>query len=345
MAEPRSDGAGAPTALTFAERFPYYRAFPYSWYFACYSDDLAVGAVTPLRYLGRDLIVWRSEDGAAHVMDAYCPHLGAHLGYGGRVEGCELVCPYHWWHYDADGRNTEIPYSDRVNKRAQVKTYPTIDRNGLVMFWYHPLDQPPAWEIPEVAEFGHADFAPYIKGVWTIRCPWQEMAENGPDYVHLRTVHGAAEVPELDSWETDGHIVKLRSSQTFATPRGPQPGRIDVDSYGPGFSVARFSGIIETVMVAVTTPIDFEHLDSHKAYLVRKLDDEKKTSRVGDALVADLKKQMIEDMVIWDHKVYLERPALIDVDGPVAKFRRWAEQFYVRGDPVVESALRRAGAA
>jgi hypothetical protein len=171
------------------------------------------------------------------------------------------------------------------------------------------------------------------------------MAENGPDYVHLRTVHGAADVPELESWETDGHMVRLRSRQAFTTPRGATTGRIDVDSYGPGFSIGHFSGIVDTCMVAMATPIDFEHLESHKAYLVRSVGDAEKTSKVGDALVADLKKQMLEDMVIWEHKVYLERPALADADGPFTKFRKWAAQFYVRGDPVTERLLQRAGAS
>ena len=298
------------TALSWIERFPYYTAYPYSWYFACYSDELAPGAVRPLRYLGRDLVVWREASGAAHVVDAYCPHLGAHLGFGGRVEGCELVCPYHWFRYDGDGNNTAIPFSERVNRRARLGTYPTIDRNGLVMFWYHPAGDPPHWEIPEVPEYGDADYASYVKGAWTIRTSWQELAENGPDYVHLRTVHGAADVPELESWDTDGHIVRLRSRQEFRTPRGSTPGRIDVDSYGPGFAVARFSGIVDTTMVSVATPIDFEHLESHKAYLVKHDGDRDRTARVADALVADLKKQMVEDMVIWEHKVFLERPSL-----------------------------------
>ena len=152
--EAGGNGDGAPTALTWIDRFPYYTSFPYSWYFACYADDLPAGAVKPLRYLARDLVVWRGDDGAAHVMDAYCPHLGAHLGYGGRVEGCEIVCPYHWFQYDGEGNNTKIPYSDRVNKRAKVHTYPTVDRNGLVMFWYHPTGEPPRWELPEVPEYG-----------------------------------------------------------------------------------------------------------------------------------------------------------------------------------------------
>ena len=107
---------------------------------------------TPSRWLARDLVIWRGEDGAAHVMDAYCPHMGAHLGYGGRVEGCNLVCPYHWWEYDGDGANVRIPYADRPNGKARVRSYPTIDRNGLIMFWYHPNGDPPAWDVPEIPE-------------------------------------------------------------------------------------------------------------------------------------------------------------------------------------------------
>ena len=39
--------AGEPrvTPRTSLERFPYYRAFPYAWYFAAYSEDVAVGDV------------------------------------------------------------------------------------------------------------------------------------------------------------------------------------------------------------------------------------------------------------------------------------------------------------
>ena len=141
-------GDARPSPRTSLERFPYYTAFPFAWYFAAYSDDLAPGDVRAVHWLARDLVIWRGLDGAAHVMDAYCPHMGAHLGYGGRVEGCNLVCPYHWWEYDGDGHNVRIPYAEQPNRKARVRAYPTIDRNGLIMFWYHPTDEPPLWEIP-----------------------------------------------------------------------------------------------------------------------------------------------------------------------------------------------------
>jgi nitrite reductase/ring-hydroxylating ferredoxin subunit len=333
-----------PSPMTSLERFPYYRAFPFAWYFGAYSDEVAVGEVKTVRWLARDLVVWRDEEGAAHVMDAYCPHMGAHLGYGGRVEGCNLICPYHWWEYDGDGNNVRIPYADQPNRKARVRSYPTIDRNGLIMFWFHPRGEAPMWEIPELAEANDPTWTAYLRGEWDVRCPWQEMAENGPDYIHLRTVHGAADVPEVESLEYEGYLSRLRSKVNFATPRGPQAGRIDTDSWGPGFAVARFSGITPALFVNLSTPIDWERTRSIKLYKLEILGDSEearsRTERVGDALVRDLRRQMEEDIVIFDHKVWVDPPALAPDDGPIVRFRKWAQHFYVDGDPVAADRAR-----
>ena len=319
--------------MSAQQRFPYYTSFPFAWYFCCYDDELPAGAVRALRYLDRDLVAWRTEDGVPHMADAYCPHLGAHLGYGGRVEGCNLVCPYHWWEYDGEGRNVHVPYSTRTNAKARLRTYPAVARNGMVWFWYHPHGVSPLWEIPILDECDDASWSEYLRADWVVRCPWQELAENAPDFVHLRTVHGAADVPELEALDYDGYFSHLRSRVNFATPRGPQPGRIDTDSWGPGYAVARFSGIVDALFVGGTTPIDFEHTLSIKAYKVKITGDapeeRARAIRVGEALVRDLKKQMAEDNVIFDNKVHVAAPALIDADGPIMKFRRWAEQFYI----------------
>lgn len=332
-----AQGEALPTTLSPQERFPYYTAFPFAWYFACYSDELLPGQVRQARYLARDLVLWRGQDNRAHVMDAYCPHLGANLALGGRVEGNNLVCPYHWWEYDAQGRNVKVPYSDKTNRKAVLRSYPTIERNGFVLFWYHPDPNcQPLWEIPHFPEYFTEEWTDFHKAEWKVRCPWQELAENGPDYIHLKTVHGAATVPELESLSYEGYGFSLRSKVDFDTPRGPTPGRIDTDSWGPGFAVARFSGIIDTIFMSGTTPIDWEYTLSVKGYKIRQLGDTPellaKTERVGQALVADLRKQMLEDNIIFDHKIQIVSPALVPEDGPIMAFRRWAQQFYVTGD-------------
>ena len=49
------------------------------------------------------MVAWRAQSGRLTVMDAYCEHLGAHLGYGGHVEGEVIQCPFHGWQWNQRG--------------------------------------------------------------------------------------------------------------------------------------------------------------------------------------------------------------------------------------------------
>jgi phenylpropionate dioxygenase-like ring-hydroxylating dioxygenase large terminal subunit len=304
---------------------------PFGWFAVAWSADIVEGELRPIRAFARELVLWRTEAGDAQVHDAFCPHLGAHLAHGGRVAGQELVCPFHGWQFDVDGHNTCIPYSERTNGRARLRSYPVLERNGLVMAWYHPDDLAPLWDIPEVAEFAVdvADFAPPTNRFFEIATAWQEMAENGVDSAHFRYVHGTAELPVLERYEPDAHQSHMRSKQFFVTPRGTVEGRIDTDAHGPGFSVVRFSGIIDTVLLGCATPIDRDHCEMRFTFTVRKFADARATSAVGEAAIDEISRQLLEDRPIWEHKVFIDRPALADTDGPFMQFRQWAAQFYV----------------
>ena len=310
-------------------RFPW--PVPFGWFAVAWSADIVEGELRPIRAFARELVLWRTEGGDAQVHDAFCPHLGAHLAHGGRVAGQELVCPFHGWQFDVDGHNTCIPYSERTNGRARLRSYPVLERNGLVMAWYHPAELAPMWDIPEVAEFATdvADFAPPTNRFFEIATAWQEMAENGVDSAHFRYVHGTAELPVLERYEPDGHQSHMRSKQFFVTPRGTVEGRIDTDAHGPGFSVVRFSGIIDTVLLGCATPIDRDHCEMRFTFTVRKFADARATSAVGEAAIDEISRQLLEDRPIWEHKVFIDRPALADTDGPFMQFRQWAAQFYV----------------
>ena len=93
-------------------RFPF--GIPNSWFMLLYSNELATGEVKPLRYLGRELVAFRDAQGAVRVFDAFCPHLGANLGYGGKVVGDTLQCPFHGWRFDGNGRCVQVPYADKI---------------------------------------------------------------------------------------------------------------------------------------------------------------------------------------------------------------------------------------
>ena len=77
--------------------------FPNGWFQVAFSDELSTGDVLPLQYFGRHLVLFRGEDGGARALDAFCPHLGAHLGYGGKVEDNCIRCPFHAWRWNGSG--------------------------------------------------------------------------------------------------------------------------------------------------------------------------------------------------------------------------------------------------
>ncbi len=316
---------------TTRARNPYYTSFPFGWYGLSWSDELAASEVKPLRAFDQELVLWRDAAGAAHVMDAYCAHLGAHLGHGGRVDGTHLVCPFHAWEWDADGRCARIPYAKRIPPGARVRSWPVAERSGLVMTWYHPRGAEPSFEVPEIPVCTSSDYAPTVKSEWRFASTWQETAENGPDFIHLKTVHGTPVLPELDELRYDGHRMNLRARVTYYSPRGDTLGRIDTEGHGPGFSVVRFSGIVELVMIDWCLPLDFETLVNHKGYRVSLAHGAQKAERIGTPFIADLKRQMDEDVAIFAHKIWREKPLLVAEDGPIAEFRRWAKQFYLEG--------------
>ncbi len=227
------------------------------------------------------------------------------------------------------GANTEIPYSERINRSAKLRTYPAAERNGFIYAWYHPHQEPPTYDIPVVEEILTDDFSGPTKTNHVVETGIQEMAENGVDSAHFRYVHNVEEVPVIERYDIEGHRTIMESKQRFPTPRGVVDGRIDATAEGPGVSIVRFSGIIDTILVTASTPIRSDQTETRFHFYVRNLGDEATNSTVGEAFAAEVDKQFIEDMPIWEHKAHLVRPALADTDGPFMKFRKWYSQFYV----------------
>ncbi len=303
---------------------------PLGWYQICWPDELQPGESKPLFYFERDLVLWRdTEEGAYHLQGAICPHLGSHLGHGGHVENCEIMCPFHGWKFDAQGRNSEIPYSERVNRAAKLRTYPILERNGIVLAWYHPFEEEPLWDIPEIPEFDDPqNWSDTSTRLVEIPAAWQDIAENSVDLAHFRYVHNTDSVPEARLYETDGPRTKVRTVQRFVTPQGVVDGKIDIDQYGPGFSVIRFSGVVDTVLLGCNTPVTNESTELRYSFKFKRFEDEALTANVGKAFVNEVTQQVIEDLPIWKNKGYVTRPALADTDGPYMQFRKWASQFY-----------------
>lgn len=309
-------------------RFPMQR-YPNGWFQVTYSHELESGQAMPLRYFGRDLVLFRTESGEARLLDAFCPHLGAHLGHGGKVRGECIECPFHAWKFDGSGACVEVPYAKKIPPKAAIQPWTIREVNGLIMAWYHHGGEQPAWHIPELPEYQSEEWTPYQYADWKIRTHNQEMAENSCDSAHFLYLHGTQEMPRTTA-EMNDHVLHSCSNAPMMTPRGRVDGNIDVLAYGFGFTLTRFTGLVETLLVSSATTIDEEYVQLRFTFTVKKLVNEGVTSTVGAAFQREIRRQLEQDIPIWENKVYLPRPMLVDGDGPIGIFRRWSKQFYDR---------------
>ena len=104
-----------------------------AWYVAALSDSIG-RELTPLKLLGNNVVIYRSNDGQPVVLEDACPHRKLPLSMGRLVDD-HIECGYHGLCFDASGNCIKAPTQDRIPPTAIVKSYPTIDKYGLLWVW------------------------------------------------------------------------------------------------------------------------------------------------------------------------------------------------------------------
>jgi len=314
-------------------RFPF-AGYPKGWFVVALSSDVPAQGVARLRYFGRDLIAYRGESGRAYVMDAYCPHLGAHLGHGGVVEGETMKCPFHGWRFDGTGRCVSIPYTDKIPPKARIDAWPVCEQDGVVHVFYDPRGEAP-WALPKLDEEG---WTPGRTVLWPgLKTHPQEVFENTVDMAHIGPVHAGRGATILRK-EKDGE--RLQVDLEFQAP-GDVVGMPDtlndvhlsVTLRGLGWVVVqthvRNVGVRARQRIYVT-PVDEESVDIRGIVHVAETDDPAFTEELHGIFYGAYVEDFAKDFPIWENKRYLERPMLAQGDGPIPLYRRWCEQFYPR---------------
>src|SRR5262245_31572478 len=128
-----------PTETTHVNAYPC-TPFPNGWYQVAWSTEVKHNTVVPLHCLGLDVVLMRTSHGKTHVLEAHCPHLGAHLGVGGRIEDNGLVCPFHGWRFASDGQCISLPYASKMTPKARLRPWPVVECGGVIYLW-HAADQ------------------------------------------------------------------------------------------------------------------------------------------------------------------------------------------------------------
>lgn len=323
--------------------FPY-EVLPTGWFQVAWSDAVAAGDVVPLRYFGLDLVLYRSEAGAAVVLDANCPHMGAHLGYGGRVSGEEIVCPFHGWQWAPDGRNTLVPSDGAPTNRRKLRCWEVAETNGILWVWYDHAGRAPLWE-PLAERRGDRDFVSVYPGCvhrWEgLHARPQYMIENVVDLDHFPSVHFNHSKPEVVEIRDLGPVISIDmktvhgygKARTWLTPDGPVETVMTTDCYGMSTIFSDWGpGSDGSYLITNMTPIDGSHLDIFMTVLVPQDPDFQDLDMPqGRALrrVGQQRTQTERDVPIWEHLVYVARPPYSRNEGKfMVEIKRWASRFY-----------------
>lgn len=319
---------------------------PTGWFQVAWSAEIQPGEVRRMKYFDREMIGWRTSSGEAVVMDAYCEHLGAHLGYGGHVEGDVIQCPFHGWQWNTEGRNVCIPYESRPNRGRRIRTYPVVERNESIYIWHDIEGRAPYFDAPDVfAGFADGssaeDYYPQMRLFReALELHPQYVLENGVDFAHFKYVHKTPIVPVFTRHDFDQPVSFVDFTITFDGDENQSiddvKSGVEAINGGLGIAVTKSWGMVDNRTISAVTPVDERTSDVRfMVYIGRPKNafkDPERAAAKARQFGEEVIRQFTQDIHIWSHQRYSDPPALAgsEYEGFTA-IRKWATQFYPDG--------------
>ena len=145
------------------------------------------------------VIVIRTDSGELKAFRNACRHRGTRLLSGaGSVK--RIVCPYHSWVYETDGRLSRASGMDEVTdfdlKDCRLAEVPIASWGGFVFIRYTRDGLSLAntlGDLPDVfRDYASSDFRCVRRREFVVRSNWKFLIENALEAYHTGTVHRAS---------------------------------------------------------------------------------------------------------------------------------------------------------
>ncbi|MGT0251501.1 Rieske 2Fe-2S domain-containing protein [Burkholderia pyrrocinia] len=306
--------------------------YPNGWFAACFSDELKSSSVLRVPFMGQELVLYRTKSGQARAINPYCPHLGAHLGYGGRVDGENLICPFHGFVYGPDGACLRTCDNGKPPTIALSQHF-ARELNGVIFVWRDDQGRAPFWELPAHDESGysqHLNYAHELSGFS------MDMTENAADVKHFAYLHRLPIVSfnyEEEKYRTT-YSLKIKTTRILG-----ESGTLRMTIYGVGYLVNETLfdklGLVirawafgtQTQPLSWTFRVVITIHNKHIARLPRAF------RRLAYALPLRLIQRWFigvarQDYPVWGNRRFIRYPKLAKGEVSMAAYRRWAAQFY-----------------
>jgi len=207
--------------------------FRTSWQILCHVNDIPnPGDYHTLEFLGEPLVAVRGQNGRVNVFFNVCRHRAARIldGSHGRCPG-RIVCPYHAWGYDLDGRLTAVPLRKEFENFSAdqygLKPVESEIYRGFIFVRLQPglpsvadmlapyADEIAAYRLEELEPLGRETLR-------TRRVNWKNVTDNYSDGMHINVAHpgltrlfGQSYGIESKPWvdRMSGHLRDVPSAQ------------------------------------------------------------------------------------------------------------------------------------
>lgn len=206
------------------------------WIPALLVEELPEADCPPVRVklLSERLIAFRDSENRLGLIDEFCAHRGVSLWFG-RNEECGLRCPYHGWKFDVTGQCVDVP-SEPVEsgyaKKIKLKSYPLVERGGVLWTYMGPPEEQPP--LPEF-EFATVPASHSYTSKRLQESNWLQAMEGGLDTSHSAWLHrgemvkdplfkqaGASKKNMLNDFQVRFEIVDTDSGLWIASRRRAQ---------------------------------------------------------------------------------------------------------------------------
>ena len=144
-----------------------------------------------LQLLSERMLAFRDTQGRLGLIDEFCAHRGVSLWFG-RNEENGVRCPYHGWKYDVNGQCVDVPSEPAESgycNKIKLKSYPMIERGGVIWVYMGPAEHQPPFP-----EFEFATVPP--EQTYTSKrfqeCNYLQAMEGGIDSSHVSFLHSGS---------------------------------------------------------------------------------------------------------------------------------------------------------
>lgn len=159
------------------------------WYLVAYERELR-GDLTPAS-VGDVPLVIVAVPGGVRVVDAACPHRGAHLGYGGRLDRGAIICPFH-------GKRVRLGEDPRAAYRVQE--HPVLAYGGMIFVGLGGGDDRGLGRLLAGLADSHILIPGFSRDV-AVRADL--VVENGFDASHFQPVHRVGNDPAFQALSSE----------------------------------------------------------------------------------------------------------------------------------------------